>query len=65
MYKNKEVKKTMKEVYYKFILYLGIAFLIALTLFVPMLIERLYDSFMYCNPCDIPIPESAWCDLEK
>ena len=53
----------MKEVYYKFSLYLGIAFLIALVLFVPMLIERLYDSFMYCNPCDIP--ESVWCDLEN
>lgn len=54
----------MKEVYYKFILYLGIAFMIALVLFVPMLIERLYDYFLYChNPCNIP--DSVWCDLEN
>lgn len=54
----------MKEVYYKFILYLGIAFMIALVLFVPMLIERLYNDFICCcNPCDISC--NVWCDLEN
>lgn len=53
----------MNEVYYKSILFFGVAFLFALALFAPMLIERLYDYFMCCcNPCDIS--GNVWCNYE-